>query len=90
LPRLRKLVDAAKDADALAAVWKDGLAEVRATKDMGIYNAFKAAVAARGSVLRGEAMPTDTPPDDGKTIDEPQRDPSDDGFGRDDQGGNQE
>lgn len=88
LPRLRKAVDAAKDADALAAVWKDGLAEVRAIKDMGIYNAFKAAVAARGSVLRGEAVPTETPPDDGNTIDEqPHRtSDADDGFGRDDQG----
>lgn len=92
LPRLRKLVEAAPDAAALEKVWKDGLAEVRATKDMGTYNAFKSAVAARGAVLRGEAVPTTTPPDDGKTIDEPPRDPSDpdDGFGRDDQGGNQE
>ncbi|RSE90777.1 recombinase RecT [Achromobacter aegrifaciens] len=89
LPRLRKLVEAAPDAAALEKVWKDGLAEVRATKDMGTYNAFKAAVAARGSVLRGEAVPTETPPNDGKTIDEPAREPAtaDDGFGRDDNGG---
>lgn len=84
LPRLRKAVDAARDAAALEKVWKDGLAEVRATRDMAIYNAFKSAVAARGAVLRGEAVPTEPPPDDGKTIDEPPRDPSDDGFGRDD------
>ncbi|CPP57122.1 recombinase RecT [Bordetella pertussis] len=90
LPRLRKAVDAARDAAALEKVWKDGLAEVRATRDMAIYNAFKSAVAARGAVLRGEAVPTEPPPDDGKTIDEPPRDPSDDGFGRDDQGGIQE
>lgn len=90
LPRLRRQVEDATTAEGLAQVWKDGLADVKATKDMAVYNAFKAAVAARGSVLRGEAVPTDTPPDDGKTIDEPQRDPSDDGFGRDDQGGNQE
>lgn len=90
LPRLRKLVEAAPNAAALEKVWKDGLGEVRATKDMAIYNSFKSAVAARGAVLRGEAVPTETPPDDGKTIDEPPRDPSDDGFGRDDQGGNQE
>ena len=90
LPRLRKAVDAARDAAALEKVWKDGLAEVRATRDMAIYNTFKSAVAARGAVLRGEAVPTEPPPDDGKTIDEPPRDPSDDGFGRDDQGGIQE
>lgn len=90
LPRLRKLVEAAPNAAALEKVWKDGLGEVRSTKDQGIYNAFKAAVLQRKSVLRGEAVPTSPPPDDGKTIDEPQRDPSDDGFGRDDQGGNQE
>ena len=83
-------VDAARDAAALEKVWKDGLAEVRATRDMAIYNTFKSAVAARGAVLRGEAVPTEPPPDDGKTIDEPPRDPSDDGFGRDDQGGIQE
>ncbi|MNY33847.1 hypothetical protein D3C86_1681450 [compost metagenome] len=55
---------------------------------MNTYNAFKAAVAARGSVLRGEAVPTETPPDDGNTIDEqPHRtSDADDGFGRDDQG----
>lgn len=84
LPRLRKAVEAAQDAAALEQVWKDGLAEVRATKDMGIYNAFKSAVAARGAVLRGEAVPTETPPDDGKTIDEAPATtaPDDDGFGR--------
>ena len=48
LPRLRKAVDAARDAAALEKVWKDGLAEVRATRDMAIYNTFKSAVAARG------------------------------------------
>lgn len=86
LPRLRKAVDAARDAVALEQVWKDGLAEVRATRDMTIYNAFKSAVAARGAVLRGEAVPTETPPDDGKTIDEAPATtaPADDGFGRDD------
>ncbi len=80
------MVEGAPDAEALAVVWKDGLAEVKATKDMGIYNAFKSAVAARGAVLRGEAVPTDTPPDDGKTIDEAPATtaPEDDGFGRDD------
>jgi recombination protein RecT len=88
LPRLRKAVDAAPDADALSKVWKAGLAEVKATNDMTTYNAFKSAVSARGAVLRGEAQRTETPPDDGNTIDEqPHRasDP-DDGFGRDDQG----
>lgn len=89
LPRLRKLVEAAPNAAALEKVWKDGLGEVRATKDQGIYNAFKAAVLQRKSVLRGEAVPTETPPDDGKTIDEEPREPAgaDDGFGRDDNGG---
>lgn len=90
LPRLRRQVEDATTAEELAQVWKDGLADVKASKDMAVYNSFKGAVAARGAVLRGEAVPTDTPPDDGKTIDEPQRDTSDDGFGRDDQGGNQE
>lgn len=92
LPRLRKAVESARDAAALEKVWKDGLAEVRATGDMTIYNAFKSAVAARGAVLRGEAVPTETPPDDGKTIDEAPATtaPEDDGFGRDNQQGAQE
>lgn len=70
LPRLKKLVDAAATPDALTQVWVDGLTEVKATKDMKLYNAFKAAVAERGATLRGEATPTETPPDDGKTIEE--------------------
>lgn len=86
LPRLRRQVEDATTAEGLAQVWKDGLADVKATKDMAIYNAFKSAVAERGAVLRGEAVPTDTPPDDGKTIDEAPATtaPEDDGFGRDD------
>jgi recombination protein RecT len=82
LPRLRKLVDAAPDTQALTKVWTDGLAEVKATKDMAVYNAFKAYVTQRGTILRGEATPTATPPNDGKTIDE-ERAPEDEGFGQD-------
>ncbi|WP_028354785.1 recombinase RecT [Bordetella petrii] len=91
LPRLRKQVEAATDAEALAQVWKEGLAEVKPTKDMGVYTAFKAAVAQRAAVLRGEAARTETPPDDGRTIDEQPPvatgDPADEGFGRDTNGG---
>lgn len=92
LPRLRRQVEDATTAEGLAQVWKDGLADVKATKDMAIYNAFKSAVAARGAVLRGEAVPTEPPPDDGKTIDEAPATtaPEDDGFGRDNQQGAQE
>lgn len=70
LPRLRKLVAAATTAEALTQVWVDGLAEVKATKDMRLYDAFKATVSQRGAALRGEAVQTETPPDDGNTIEE--------------------
>lgn len=69
LPRLKKQVEAATDSDELAKVWKDGLAEVKETKDMEVYNAFKTAVSQRGAALRGEATRTETPPADGMTID---------------------
>lgn len=92
LPRLRAQVDAAETPEALTKVWTNGLAEVKATKDMNVYNAFKAAVTARGSILKGEAVPTPTPPDDGRTIDEERTpvatgDPDDEGFGQDANGG---
>lgn len=70
LPRLKKLIAAATTPDTLTKVWQDGLGEVRATGDMKLYDAFKAAVAERGAALRGEAVQTETPPDDGNTIDE--------------------
>ena len=70
MPRLRKLVSEAGTAEALTQVWVNGLAEVKATKDMKLYDAFKLAVSQRGAALRGEATPTETPPDDGKTIEE--------------------
>lgn len=95
LADLLQQVQNAADAEAVADIWKRGLGAIKDASQNGkydkhAYDTFKSAVAARGAELRGEAVPTETPPDDGKTIDEPQRDPSDDGFGRDDQGGNQE
>lgn len=42
----------AESADALAEVWKNGLAEIRASKDMVAYNQFKAEVAKRGEALK--------------------------------------
>ncbi len=42
----------AESSDALAEVWKNGLAEIRASKDMVAYNQFKAEVAKRGEALK--------------------------------------
>lgn len=42
----------AESPDALAEVWKNGLAEIRASKDMVAYNQFKAEVAKRGEALK--------------------------------------
>ncbi len=48
---------AAASADALSATWTAGLAEIKPTGDMGAYNAFKEAVAARGEVLKNGTPP---------------------------------
>ncbi len=42
----------AESAEALAEIWKNGLAEIRASKDMVAYNKFKAEVAKRGDALK--------------------------------------
>ncbi|WP_413616444.1 recombinase RecT [Halomonas cupida] len=42
----------AESSEALADVWKNGLAEIRASKDMAAYNQFKAEVAKRGEALK--------------------------------------
>ncbi|MGP9796157.1 recombinase RecT [Halomonas sp. 86] len=42
----------AESAEALAEIWKNGLAEIRASKDMVAYNQFKAEVAKRGDALK--------------------------------------
>lgn len=43
---------AAQTTDELTGVWQSGLASIKATKDMGAYQVFKAAVAARGDELK--------------------------------------
>lgn len=58
-----KLADAVSRAtteEALAKVWKDGVAEIRPTRDMDLYNQFKAAVAARKEELTEPAAETNT------------------------------
>lgn len=47
----------ATDADQLAAVWKAGVKEINAAKDVVASNAFKAAVTAKGSELKAAATP---------------------------------
>lgn len=44
--------EAAESADALKKVWTDGLAEIRPTKDMALYESFKQAVTARGEQIK--------------------------------------
>lgn len=43
---------------ALTAIWQSGLAEIKPSKALSAYNAFKNAVVARGEVLK-QAAPTD-------------------------------
>jgi recombination protein RecT len=66
---LSALIEKAKQAptaDALTGVWQSGLASIKATKDKGAYEMFKAAVALRGdqlkaasTVIEGEVERTD-------------------------------
>lgn len=47
------------------AVWQSGLQEIKAANDMGLYNAFKAAIAARGNELKAAASAQQKPPQTG-------------------------
>lgn len=50
--------EAATDAEELAEVWKAGVAEFMASGDKASYDAFKAAVSARGKELKaGQVLP---------------------------------
>jgi hypothetical protein len=62
--RLADSVQKATGEESLTAAWKLGVAEIRKTGDMDLYNHFKAAVTARRQELSA-------PADDGKTIDMP-------------------
>jgi recombination protein RecT len=50
----------AESADALAQVWRDGIAEIRAARDMAAYNRFKAEVEKRGADLKAAQPDTET------------------------------
>jgi hypothetical protein len=63
--KLANAVASAMTEEALAKVWKDGVAEIRPTRDMDLYNQFKAAVAARKEELAQPAI------DDTNTVDMP-------------------
>ncbi|MEC7473128.1 MAG: hypothetical protein VX946_07190 [Pseudomonadota bacterium] len=52
-----KMATGATNADALTEIWQAGVKEIQAVKDMTAYNAFKAAVGARGEVLKKEQQP---------------------------------
>ena len=51
------LATAAASPEALTGVWKDGVKEIQAAKDMPAYHAFKAAVEARGKALKSAEQP---------------------------------
>lgn len=68
----------AANEEELKKVWRDGLAEIKPTKDMRAYNTFKDTCSARGEALKSP------PPDDGKTIDMATGQPADRQPGADD------
>lgn len=47
-----KMASGATNAEALTEIWQAGVKEIQAAKDMTTYAAFKAAVGARGEVLK--------------------------------------
>ena len=49
-----KMASGATNAKALTEIWQAGVKELQAVKDMTAYNAFKAAVGARGEALKKE------------------------------------
>jgi hypothetical protein len=53
-----KMATGATNADALTEIWQEGVKEIQSVKDMTAYNAFKAAVGARGEALKKEQQPT--------------------------------
>lgn len=54
--------NACATAEALAKVWTDGVKAINEAKDVAASNAFKAAVTARGEVLKKAAPATKPPP----------------------------
>jgi hypothetical protein len=48
--------NAAPDSASLTAIWTDGMKEIKAAKDMPAYNAFKAAVEAKGKAFKAAAQ----------------------------------
>jgi len=50
----------AETTEALANVWRDGIAEIRAARDMAAYNRFKAEVESRGEQLKGAQPAAET------------------------------
>ncbi|MDQ3203925.1 MAG: hypothetical protein M3Q94_17455 [Pseudomonadota bacterium] len=64
------LANAAASPDALTEVWKAGVKEIQGLKDMTAYNAFKAAVGARGEALKAVAPKVEPEPEPSATDDE--------------------
>jgi hypothetical protein len=58
-----KAANEAADAEALAAVWKAGVKEINAAKDVAASNAFKAAVTAKGAAFKQAEQPAVMPPE---------------------------
>lgn len=58
-------VGACQTTEEVTAVWQTGVKEIQAANDRGLYDRFKAAVAARGAELKEQArtidMPTEQP-----------------------------
>lgn len=52
-------VNSAESAESLSSIWGEGVAQIRATKDMRAYDKFKAAVSSRGAELKKQAAPID-------------------------------
>ncbi|MCY1305509.1 hypothetical protein D9M70_553170 [compost metagenome] len=58
------LATAAASPEALTDIWKDGVKEIQAAKDMPAYHAFKSAVEARGKALKAAEPQAEPAADD--------------------------
>lgn len=58
-----KMASGATNAEALTEIWQAGVKELQAVKDMTAYNAFKAAVGARGEALKKEQAAPEPEPE---------------------------
>ena len=65
-----KKAQSAASAEALTAIWQEGVKEIQSARDMTTYNLFKVAVGARGEALKTAEQETQSAPPEPELMDE--------------------